>query len=282
MSRINWFSRSTCSSIWSRKRRFTVSSWRAQSISVSVYALIEASGVLSSWEALATKSCRIRSSRRRSVTSWKTSTAPDGGFPGKGSSAHGENPRRAAQRGFAEGERHLALVGIRVEQPQCLIDGALNLRTADQLRHQPAYRRGIEAEQGIGAGVGKQQRLRASTAITASAIAPSTTRNCWRSSSSRSMRAWIAGAASLKTPIRRPTGPHTLIRICRVRRPEPSAEPAGEFADRARPTPGHQHRRDQHRQHQGDQNIPHRLPRPLIFSDRNTLPVSVQDDQRST
>ncbi len=40
--------------------------------------------VFSSWEALATKSCRIRSSRRRSVTSWKTSTAPAAGEPGRG------------------------------------------------------------------------------------------------------------------------------------------------------------------------------------------------------
>ena len=84
---------------------------------------------------------------------------PRRGIPrqGKGSSAHGENSRRAAQRGFAEGERHLALVGIRVVEPQRLVDGALNLRTTDQLRHQPAYRRGIEAEQRIGAGVGKKQ-----------------------------------------------------------------------------------------------------------------------------
>ena len=49
-----------------------------------MYALIEASGVFSSCETLATKSWRIRSSRRSSVTSWKTSTAPRGGGPGSG------------------------------------------------------------------------------------------------------------------------------------------------------------------------------------------------------
>ena len=46
--------------------------------------LDEASGVLSSCDALATKSWRMRSSRRSSVTSWKTKTAPVDGWPGRG------------------------------------------------------------------------------------------------------------------------------------------------------------------------------------------------------
>ena len=40
---------------------------------------------------------------------------------------------------------------------QGLLDGLLNLRAADQLGHQPPDRRGVEPEEGIGAGVGEEQ-----------------------------------------------------------------------------------------------------------------------------
>ena len=151
-------------------------------------------------------------------------------------------------------------------EPQRLVDGALNLRTTDQLRHQPAYRRGIEAEQRIGAGVGKKQ-------------APPRVHRDHRFGHRPEHDAQLL--AVLLQPVdaaldrrrrvvedtdqaahRAPDIDQDLTRApSRAQR----AEPAGEFADRAQPPPGHQDRRAQNRQHQGDQNIPHRLLRPLIF-----------------
>ena len=58
---------------------------------------IEVRGVRSSWEALATKSRRIRSRRRRSVTSWKVSDRAVGrrlGSPGKGTAVSAKTRRR--------------------------------------------------------------------------------------------------------------------------------------------------------------------------------------------
>ena len=65
--------------------RIVVRNWRSSASSgrsvriVSAYPEIEVSGVLSSWETLATKSRRTASSRRISVTSCRTSRAPAGG-----------------------------------------------------------------------------------------------------------------------------------------------------------------------------------------------------------
>ncbi len=56
-----------------KKRGATSPSWSAPSSSVSAMALMDVSGVRSSWETFATKSRRTRSSRRSSVRSRSTS-----------------------------------------------------------------------------------------------------------------------------------------------------------------------------------------------------------------
>ena len=67
-----------------RNRWLVSGSFSAPLRSVSVYALIELSGVFSSCETLAMKSRRIDSSRRSSVVSCITSTTPGHGSPGSG------------------------------------------------------------------------------------------------------------------------------------------------------------------------------------------------------
>ncbi len=119
--------------------------------------MIEASGVLSSWDALATKSCRIRSSRRSSVTSWKTKTAPGDGWPGRGLPRTERNRLLPRCDGSRAGEGELSFVSGGSSQAKGRLDGILDLGAADQLRDQPADRGRVEPKEPIGAGVGKEQ-----------------------------------------------------------------------------------------------------------------------------
>ena len=75
----------------------------------------------------------------------------------QGSSSNREDSGLAPQRGLAKRKCQLALISVRVREPEGLLDGVLHLGTADQFRHQPPDRGGIEAEERIGAGVGEDQ-----------------------------------------------------------------------------------------------------------------------------
>ncbi len=127
----------------------TSSSCSAESSRVSVYALIAASGVFSSCETLATKSCRIRSRRRRSVTSWKTRTAPDGVSPGRAA------PWIARTRGIDRaGFSRLGRVispAERLASVERGVDRLLDLRAPDQLQDQAADGLRPQPEEPVGA-----------------------------------------------------------------------------------------------------------------------------------
>ena len=93
------------------------------------------------------------------MTSWKTSTAPDGGFPGSGvprTDKLRDRPRIPVSRW---GKASSAWKASGRESRERLLDGVLNLRTADQFGNQTANRPGIKTKKGIGAGVGEQETI---------------------------------------------------------------------------------------------------------------------------
>ena len=147
---------------------------------------------------------------------------PRRGLPGQGSAADRQDPRLAADGTSRPGERHLALVGIGMGEPERLLDRVLHLGAADQLGDEPADRRRRRGRRGHrrwcsrrAAGGGRRPRSpprpwpRAPPATAA------------RSSSSRSIRPSTSGVTALNTRISPCTGPQTLLRICRVRSPAP-------------------------------------------------------------
>ena len=171
-----------------------------------MYALIEASGVFSSCETLATKSCRIRSSRRSSVTSWKTSTAPGGGEPGRGVPWTASTRGWTAERDLAAGQRDLALVGLgRPASVASTASWTCGLRISSGTSRPTG--RASRPKSWSALALAKRSRRRASIAITPSAIPLSTARSCWRSCSRRSIRASSRGATASSRRATRPTRP---------------------------------------------------------------------------
>ena len=150
-------SRSTCSSIWRRRVTLTVSSWRPQSSRVSALTLMAASGVFSSCEALATKSCRIRSSRRSSVTSWKTRTAPDGGWPASGVPWTETTRACSAESGSRPGTVNSAPIGAAAGEGR--LDGDPDLGAPDQVGQQVPVGLVVEPEEPLGRRVGEDEPL---------------------------------------------------------------------------------------------------------------------------
>ena len=92
-------SRTSCSA-----RRRTTSTSSAEAI-VSARSPNAPSGVFSSWLTLATKSRRMLSTRRVSVTSWMSATAPRTSSPARSGRARSTSTSRAAQTGAAPAPR---------------------------------------------------------------------------------------------------------------------------------------------------------------------------------
>ena len=112
-----------------------------------MYALIDASGVFSSCEALATKSCRMRSSRAKLGHVVEDQHGARGRVAGQGRALHGEHALGRGLLGRAA-IQHADLPAIRPRPRERRLDRLLHAGTADQLRDEPPDRRAVRARRG--------------------------------------------------------------------------------------------------------------------------------------
>ena len=255
---MSWLSRSACSSIRLREPGVERSRRGGPSRGGSrAYALMEASGVFSSCEALATKSWRTRSSRRKVGQGRRGRRAPRH----RRRRAKVEECRGPRGRGglrpqaqFAAHQGDLAAIGLGAGERR-RSTASLDLRAADQLGHagtadqapgpRPKRRSGAGVgERGAGDGRRSRSRLQGH---------PASARrlSCWRSRSSCATRAWSRGATSSKSiGGARPTGDRRResspalrfdFLLAKVRQPGRWAVPLERFRPSGRPsadTPG--------------------------------------------
>ena len=165
-------SRSACLAMMLRNRRWSAGSSPAPSSNVSTKPLIEAIGVLSSCDTLATKSRRTFSSRCMAVTSFKTITAPPS--PERSRSAV---PRRRIVRSRPPRSRRSSSTGSRQSIARRANRRRSGLRTTSCSGRRMA-RSESTASSSAAARLIPTTRCRASMASTPSIMLPRTA-SCW-------------------------------------------------------------------------------------------------------